>query len=331
MGGRATVYNKILKTSEDWAEVNNINKKLTRDFLRYCSANDRSPSTMRQYAEELQIFFVWNKRENGNKMFTAIRKREFISFFGYGRIDLGWSPNRLASFRAVLSSLSNYIERILDDEYPEFKNIVKVLEPIHIETVREKTVITTEQMEEALQKLTDLGQVQEACWLALLFSSGMRKAEVAQMKVEYFTPDNLAFDIMYKTPKIRTKGRGEKGKQVPRYIFKYLFQPYFDKWMGKRAELGIDNEYLFVVKKKEGYVPATVVTFNSWSQRISTLMGIDFYMHSARHAWTTWLKKQGYPDSVIQKLQQWASADMVSVYNDTSDEEEIEQFFKNKM
>lgn len=327
---RKTIYNKNLKDKEAWDGVSNANKSLLKDFLNYCNTNDKSPSTIRQYREELQIFFVWNYKYNCNKFFIDMRKREFISFFGYGRIELKWSPNRLAAFRAVLSAFSNYIERILDDEYPNFKNIVKVLEPIHVEPVREKTVVTTEQMEEALDKLLELGQIQEACWLALLFSSGMRKAEVAQMKVEYFTEQNLAFDVMYKTPKIRTKGRGEKGKQVPRYVFKELFQPYLDKWLAEREKLGITNEYLFVVKKKEGYTAASVVTFNSWSQRISSLMGIDFYMHCARHAWTTWLKKEGYPDSVIQKLQQWASADMVSVYNDTSDEEEIESFFKKK-
>ena len=327
-GKRKTVYNSNLTNDAEWKEVYRGNQKLTRDFINYCISMDRSPATLNQYEQQLKVFFVWNLRENYNVSFIQLKKRDFVSFFGYGRNELGWSSSRLASFRYVLSSLSNYIERILDDEYPNFKNLVKVLEPISVEPIREKTVLNADDIERIMKELSEKGEYQEACWMSLLFSSGRRKAEVAQMKVEYFTKNNLIFDgLMYRTPKIRTKGKGSRGKQVPRYIFAYTFDPYFEKWMEEREKLGIKCEYLFVVKRGGEYVPATIPTFNSWAKRISEKFDIDFYNHACRHAWCTNLKKRGYPQSVIQKLQNWATADMVSIYDDTTDEEELGDFF----
>ena len=138
--GRTTVYNEGLTSEKEWQEVNDKNKKLLKEFVRYCVANDKSPKTCEQYEAQLKIFFCWNLRENDNKFFIDVKKRELVNFFGWGR-EVGWSPCRLASLRAVLSSFSNFIERILDEDYPTFRNIVKVLEPIALDHVREKTVM----------------------------------------------------------------------------------------------------------------------------------------------------------------------------------------------
>lgn len=324
---RKTVYNTDLVTTELWAKVNKKNKRLLDDFLAYCESCDKSPSTRNQYWAQLRIFFCWNYEQNEDKFFVDIRKRDFIVFFGYGRIELKWSPNRLSSFRAVLSSLSNYIERVLDDEFPNFRNIVKVLEPIKIQPVREKTVLSAETIEATLDRLVADKEYQKACWLALLYSSGMRKAEIAQMRVDFFVPENIVFDIMYRTPKIRTKGAGKAGKQVPRYVFTYTFDKYLNLWLKEREELGITNPKLFVVKRREEYIAASISTFNSWAQWFSAYMDVDLYAHSLRHAWTTVLAKKGYPTAVIQKLQAWSSSSLVDVYNDTTDEEELGSFF----
>ena len=134
--------------------------------------------------------------------------------------------------------------------------------------------------------------------------------------------------LAYATPKIRTKGHGAKGKQIPRYIFKASFDKYLNLWLDKRKELNIENEYLFVVKNNGEYVAASISTFNSWIKRIGDEMGVDLYAHSLRHAFTTYLKKQGYPVDIIQKIQNWASADLVGVYVDSTNEEELDGFFK---
>ena len=322
--GRSTIYNN-LTSPEEWANVSAFNKKLLKDFLNYCVSVNRSNETIKQYEAQLRIFFVWNEKENGGKDFVDVKKRDFIAFFGWGSLELGWSPNRLAALRSVLSSLSNYIERILDDEYPSFHNIVKVLEPIKLQQVREKTIVSPEEVEAALEKLMEREEYEIACWLALLYSSGMRKAETLQMQVSFFKEPQVVFDVMYKTPKIRTKGAGRQGKEVPRYIFIYTFEPYLRAWLAERDNAGLKCPYLFCDKATDA--PITINGLNAWIAKIGKIMGVNFYPHSMRHLWTTKLKRGGYPDSVIQKLQHWADPKMVSVYNDMSEEEELEDFF----
>lgn len=329
--GRSTVYNDNLVTPAKIKKIKRENKELIESFKQYLISNDKSPATVYQYVKQLEIFFCWVLEEAGNRSFYALKKRDFISFFGYGRMEMKWSPNRLSSFRAVLSSLSNYVERIMDDEYPNFRNLIKVLEPVRIEPVREKTIMNSSQMKEAIEKLVENGNIQEACWLSLLFSSGMRKAEIKQMMVSYFDDSHLAFDgLMYKTPKIRTKGHGISGKQVSRYVFVETFKPYFDMWMKEREKKGIDSPYLFVIKRFGEYKPADIGSFNSWAARIGQLLGIEFYGHCVRHAWTTNLSKSGYPKEIIQKLQNWSSMDLVDVYDDTDLEDQLNDFFSQK-
>ena len=145
----------------------------------------------------------------------------------------------MASLKSAISSLANCIEVLDEDLYPNFRNLIKSLEPVHKELVREKTVLTDEQVEECLSKLSSQGQHQIACALALSLASGMRKAELTRMKVEFFDEKHLVFDDkMYKTGIIKTKGRGSSGKQIPKYVLRDKFQPYFEAWMKQREERG---------------------------------------------------------------------------------------------
>lgn len=42
---------------------------------------------------------------------------------------------------------------------------------------------------------------------------------------------------------------------------------------------------------------------------------------------TTYLAKAGIPDSVIAQIISWESVDMVSVYNDTTIDENLDKYF----
>lgn len=210
------------------------------------------------------------------------------------------SPNRIAALKSCLSSLSTEIELLYEDEYPKFHNQLRGLEPVHITTVREKTVLSNEQVDKILNTLTEEKEYQLACYIALVCSSGARKAELLQMKPSFFVPENEVFDgYMYCTPQIRTKGRGKRGKLIKKYIIKDSFQPYFDNWMAERKRLGINNEVLFVSKRGGEYVDATISTANTFARQISTKFNIDFYSHSGRHRFCTLLKSMQLPDNVV--------------------------------
>lgn len=326
MGKRSTVYHDNI--TQDYDKVSKQNRDLVKYFLRYCKSNNRSPQTIIQYENWLKVFFCWNYAENEDKFFIDLKKRDFVSYFGYLR-DLDVSSNRIASLKSVLSALSNEIELLYEDEYPTFKNQLRSLEAVHITTVREKTVLSNQDLVNILSSLVENEEYQAACYLALVCASGSRKAEMIQMKVNFFVPENEVFDgYMYATPLIRSKGRGKEGKRIKKYVIKEAFQPYFDLWIKERENLGINNEYLFVSKKGGEYIPATISTANTLASKISEVGGVDFYSHSGRHFFATLLKRQNFPDDIIVQIFSWADSSMIKVYNDIPPEEYMQDFFK---
>ena len=116
-----------------------------------------------------------------------MKKRDFMRFFSYLEKDLKASNNRRASFKGVLSSLSAFVETILDDEYPDFHNLMGSFTMMSRTPVREKTVLSDDRVEWLLGELVRNKKYNIACYLALLLSSGMRRSEALQMKVEDFT------------------------------------------------------------------------------------------------------------------------------------------------
>ena len=323
---RSTVYNDGLVTDEKWERVSKQNKDLLKDFLDYCKASNKSPATRYQYQQQLKIFFCYLCDNCDNKFFVDLKKRDLIKFSLWLQSDLKVSGSRISTLRSCISSLSSYIEKVLDDEYPTFRNISSVIEISNREPVRDKTIMSQQEMEACLNELVKQKKYQIACYFALLVASGMRKSEAIQMKVSFFEEKNKVLGGMfYLTPFIRTKGKGEQGKQLQKYVAVKLFQPYLDLWLKERKEKGIQNEDLFVTYKDGNYVPAGVSTVNSWALKIGQITNLDYYNHSSRHFFTTYMKENGFSDSYIQTLVGWASLDMVRRYDDHTNEQQLEQ------
>ncbi len=67
--------------------------------------------------------------------------------------------------------MSNFIENILDEDFPDFRNIINKIPAPASQLVREKTVFENEDLEELLNKLVEEQMYQEACCLALAMGS----------------------------------------------------------------------------------------------------------------------------------------------------------------
>lgn len=323
--GRTTVYNNIT-SPEKLRQINKKNIELKNDFLDYLISIDRSKGTINGYNSDLDIFFCWNLDNNDNKYFVDLTKREIAKFQKYAMIDLKWSTNRLARVKSALSSMSNYIENILDDEIENFKPIIRKVESPLKQMVRDKTIITDEEVQMILDTLVEKKKYQCACAFALAAFGGARKSELLRYKVSYFDKENIMTDAaLYRTPeKIKTKGRGSNGKALTKYTL-LDFKKYFDLWMQQRTELGLDNEYLFV--KPDTNEILKISTLNSYTAIISKILGRDFYFHSLRHQLCTRLSKIGLPSNVIQEYFGWSNVSMIQVYDDSEASESFGDFF----
>ncbi len=292
---------------------------------------DRAPSTINGYKNDLDIFFCWNLQFNNNKAFVDIKKRELTRFQGHAINEWNWSPKRIRRVKSAISSLSNYIEDILQDEEEEFENfrsIIGKIESPSNQAVREKTVIPDEDVDGFLEKLVNEERYQQACVFALAAMSGARKSELLRFKVDYFNPENVYIDgALYKTPKIKTKGRGKNGKQISKYVL-YDFKKYLDLWLEKRKELGIESEWLFVHRCGNGeYEQMKVSTLDSWAQIFSKELNVNFYWHCMRHYLTTKMKKYNIPDHIIKEYFKWESVEMIGIYSDLEASEDFDKYF----
>lgn len=111
------------------------------DFLEYLRSIGKADSTVKAYTSDLYIFFVWVLQNADNKYFPEISKRDIISYQNWLLRNNENSPARVRRLKSTLSSLSNYIEAILDDELPNFRSIVRKIENPVNEPTREKTVL----------------------------------------------------------------------------------------------------------------------------------------------------------------------------------------------
>ena len=140
---RKTQQNNI--TSPELLEqINPDNKQLLEDYILYLESVQRSPKTIFSYKNDLEIFFVWLLQHAKNKFFVDITKRDIIAYQNWLLTVNKNSPARIRRLKSTLSSLGNYIEAVLDEEYPEFRNFINKIESPVNTPVREKTVLSDE-------------------------------------------------------------------------------------------------------------------------------------------------------------------------------------------
>ena len=326
---RKTVYNNICYP-EKIAHVNPENIQLGNDFLEYLTSIDRAKTTVDSYRHDLDIIWVLILELANNKFFVDLSKRDIVKIQNHCLNVFGWSPARMRRVKSTMSSLLNYVESMLDDEFEGYRPIVRKIENPPACAVREKTILEDEQLEDLLEYLIEKKKYDKACMLALAMHNGRRKSELPRMKVSYFTEDNIIYGSLYRSPEtVTTKGRGSRGKQLTIYTLRNGFQKYLDLWLKYREENSITSQWL-IPRKENGVwldeqIPIT--TMDSWAESFSRYLGVPFYWHSLRHYFTTKLSESNIPDSVIQDLIGWESADMCRLYCDTSADAKFGKYF----
>jgi site-specific recombinase XerD len=315
-------FKKIITSPELSEKILDKNKKLVERFLR--EKDTRSSSgTIKGYESDLEIFLTWNLLYNENRFFVEITKLEFSDFFSFCVNDLRYSSARFGRMRSCLSSLSNFIEKFYDSSYPSFRNVIlKAIDSVPKEPVREKTIVSDEQVNGLLNYLSnEINKPQEAAFLALAISSGARISELLRFNTDLIDPNNTAFDGLFieTNKQIRTKGRGKNGKLLYKYILKDVFMPYYEKWLPEREAImkknNQDHNSLFI--KSDG-TPAEVMTLRSWIPKWEAFLGVPVYMHMFRHFLTTRLSKLGLSYELITEIFGWSGTEMAKLYDDTT-------------
>ena len=328
--GRKIKQNKIT-SPELLAQVNPENIQLMNDFLDYLRSIGRSEATIKAYEADLKIFWVWCLKNCNNAHFVDLKKRQIIAFQNYLLTENQNNSARVRRLKATLSSFSNFISVCLDDEFEDFKPIIRRIPDPTGEPCQEKTILTDEQVQQILDMLVENKKYEIACFWALACYGGRRKSEIIQYCWDWISPDNMFLGTFYKTPeKIRTKGRGPQGKMLFAYVLAKQFDPYYKLWMDYRRENNIapDSKWLFP-NRADPSQHITIGTVDNWMTYISKHTGIDIYAHCARHYLVTMLSKMGIPAKAITALIGWENSSMCDIYDDTEKDELLGQYFSD--
>lgn len=323
---RKTKYNK-LTTPEKLERINKKNLDLQNDFLDYLKSTHKSEGTIKGYKNDLEIFWVWVLDNLDNKNFQDVTKRELVRFQNWLVEENENSPARVRRIKAALSSLSNYIEAILDeeDEFAGFRSIVRKIESPALQPVREKTVWKDEELKNLLDILVNKQKYEQACYVALGMYSGRRKAELLRFRVDDFNEDKLVCDnALYKSAPILTKG----GKMLECYTLAKKFKPYLDLWINYRNDNNIVSDWLFP-NPNDYSKQRTIASVNAWTYTFSEYTGKNYYQHALRHFYCSSLLQAGIPDNVVIEIIGWTSSEMLKIYDDRGKEEKISSYFKN--
>lgn len=315
-----TTFKKTITSPELIEQINPQNQKLVDRFLKNFRTK-RSSKSADSYESNYNIFFCWNLLYNNNKSFIDIKKLEMMDFFDFAVTELKWSPNRYAQVWSSLSVFSDFIENVLDELYPNFRNIVKKIDKPCKEPVRKKSIFTQNELDDLMNWLDEKELWQEKCLLSLMMSSGSRISELNRFNVDIIDLNNTAFDGLFleTTEEMQVKGRGVSGKKILRYIIKDMFVPHYLKWLPIREEIMKANnqEHNCLFIKRDG-TPAQVTTLRSWMEKWDEFLNKPFYAHSLRHYWCTTCISMGLDKALVQELQNWQSDSMIRIYDDAT-------------
>ena len=322
----------VRRLSKSFDLIRKENRAFFDGWIASLELSNHSPNTIDKYDNAVRIFFSWNYDENNDKLFVDLMNRDFTQYIAYIKKVVKAGSRRAALYKSSLVSLSKYIEKEYEDIYPLFKNKAKNIELYSGAPRHPKIIISPEELQSMLNKLVELKEYQAACWLALLAYSGCRRAEGIQVKTAWFTKEYEHFPepyTMYKTPPIRTKGKGEEGKVIPKYIFKLAFQPYLDLWMQERERLGITSEHLFVCIRRDKIYEPTTDTATEFAHKIRRIFGNGFHNHCMRHYFATDLRNRHFPNNIILMIVKWENESMINHYDDTDDDKALDEYFKS--
>ncbi len=317
-------------TDEQWGSINQKNRGIVEEFLK--QSTQLSDKSLKQYRSALQIYF-WYIHENLNdKNFYEIKPRDYLSYQNW-LVSLDLSPSAIRFKRSSISTLNNYIETYWADEYKDFRNYVNKSIALPPKTFRnEKKPLTLDEYHNLCTRLLEAEMWQQLAYVKVSFSSGARRAEVAQLLKEIinYEPKVSGKDthkiVSFLSNPVRCKGRGKVGK-VRKLQFDQEAMDAIKKWISVRGD---DNcPFIFASKKHGEYTQVSEATFNLWSEKyFAPIVGRRFHPHLLRETRaTTMVVEEGKDINVAKKLLGHQSTETTQIYVVRGDEDDADEAF----
>ena len=305
-------YNKIYSENE-YNEVNSLNKSTTLDFLEEYQQRKMKASTIKQYENDLRIINIFVKRFCGNRNLLELGKRDFRKLSIWLSDDLKMSNARVNRVMSCCRSMLSYIED--SDEYEYDINQAQKIKGLPKEPVRideDSFFMNFDRIIKVKNKLLEMGEIQLALLHMMMFDSGARRNEIAQIKKHNLLNGNKTNLVV-----------GKRGKIFP-LVYLDDTKELIKTWLDKRGEDNIES--LWIVGNGDKKREASYEIIYDWVLKIREVLSeiegkqINIFPHSYRHSRCECLL-QGEDKRILDKdgIPKKFSLEQVQVYLHHSD------------
>ena len=306
------VYNRIY-TDEEYSHINIENKDIVQDFLEEYQQRKMKASTIKQYENDLRIINIFIKRFCGNRNLLELGKKDFRKLSIWMSDDLKMSNARVNRVMSSCRSMLSYIED--SDEYEYDINQAQKIKGLPKEPVRtdeDSFFMTFDQIIRVKEKLLEMGEIQLALLHMIMFDSGARRNEIAQIKKHNLLNGNKTNIVV-----------GKRGKIFP-LVYLDDTKELIRLWLDKRGEDNVES--LWIVGSGDKKREASYEMIYDWVLKIREILSeiegkqMNIFPHSYRHSRCECLL-QGEDKRILDKdgIPKKFSLEQVQVYLHHSD------------
>ena len=278
-------------------ELNNV----LSEYFDYLKSKSLSENTIKNYFRDLIEYFNYLD-QNNLSAFKSIKPehiRKMLSFL----IDRGFSKLSISRKISAIKSYITFLEKFnySSDNFSELITIPK--------KTRSLPKVMTEKEINQLIKHVEINtkkNLRDDALIELLYSTGLRVSEVANLKIG---------DINFEKSEIKIFGKGNKQRVV---IFNNKSKEKIIKYLKNDKRLiSLKTEALFQNKFKQSLSPRSIqrllkkyLNFSGINSKYST--------HTLRHTFATHLLEGGADIKVIQQLLGHSSPETTKIYTHLS-------------
>lgn len=269
------IYNRIY-TPELYEQVSKENKDIIEDFIREMKSRKKSEGTLKQYKNDLRCFAIWLVMEKNGKSILDLKKRDYRDFMIYCDEEWHWSNQRTNRVMSAIRMMNAFLEDD-EDEYEDFdRSPAAKIKGLQKQPVREIEFLDDGTVLALAEELADMGDYKKATLVALLYDTGSRVNEIAQVEKESFYDDSK---------NLCNKVKGKRSKYY-RPVYHSLTKKYVKKYLDQRGE--DDIKELFITDT--GTAADTAVIYDwivNMRPLVAQITGKECNMspHSFRHSY----------------------------------------------
>lgn len=269
------------------------------NFITYLDCERKySPYTITAYRKDLHTFEEFCEREFETKEISAVSYNLIRSWI----VSLVEAKNSNRSINRKVSSLKSYFNFLLKSKQIE-ENPLRNHQSLKVEK-RVNVPFSEKEINEVLDFFDqddDFEQVRDKLIIELLYSTGMRRAELISLKE---TSVDLSQNI------VKVIGKRNKERQIP--LLNAVIST-INNYRRLKMEIPAKGDYFFITKKGEQIYPTLVYRIiNEYFGKVS--VKVKKSPHIVRHSFATHLLSEGADLNSVKELLGHSSLASTQVY-----------------